>query len=93
MHALQTSSLIGHTSGMKTAVSIPDEIFAGGEALAHHLGISRSRLYARAVAEYVSRHAPDAVTAALDLVCGELGVGTDPFVAVAGRRILEETEW
>ncbi|HEV3074618.1 MAG TPA: hypothetical protein VHB47_09400 [Thermoanaerobaculia bacterium] len=78
---------------MKTAISIPEEVFRNAEALARHLGVSRSQLYSRAIGEYVSRHAPDRVTEALDRVCGEIDEQTDRFVAEASRRILEQTEW
>jgi predicted transcriptional regulator len=78
---------------MKTAISIPEEVFRHAEALARHLSISRSQLYSRAVSEYVSRHAPDRVTEALDRICGEIDEETDSFVAEASRRILEQTEW
>jgi len=43
---------------MKTAVSVPDEVFDEAEHLAKRLKISRSELYAKALAEFVSRHAP-----------------------------------
>lgn len=52
--------------GMKTAVSIPDPVFRSAELLAKRLRKSRSRLYAEAVADYVARHDPDALRAALD---------------------------
>ena len=78
---------------MKTAISIPEEVFRNAEALARHLGVSRSQLYSRAIGEYVSRHAPDRVTETLDRVCGEIDEETDRFVAAASRRILERTEW
>ena len=44
---------------MKTAVSIPDRIFEEAERLAKERGLSRSELYAQAVAQYVKdqRHA------------------------------------
>lgn len=44
---------------MKTAISIPDPIFQEAERLAKERGLSRSELYAQAVAEYVKdqRHA------------------------------------
>jgi predicted transcriptional regulator len=51
---------------MKTAISIPDEVFAEAEELAKALKVSRSRLYSRAVREYVARHGTEQVTAALD---------------------------
>jgi metal-responsive CopG/Arc/MetJ family transcriptional regulator len=43
-------------ASVKTAVSIPKPLFEEVEALAERLGISRSRLYARALAEYVDHH-------------------------------------
>ena len=78
---------------MKTAISIPEEVFRNAEELARQLSISRSQLYSRALREYVSRHAPDRVTETLDRLCGEIDQETDRFVAAAARRILERTEW
>jgi metal-responsive CopG/Arc/MetJ family transcriptional regulator len=80
---------------MKTAISIPNDVFEGAESLAQRLRISRSQLYSRALSEYVSRHAPDSVTESYDRVCAELGeeAKADPFVSAAARRILERTEW
>ena len=83
----------GYTSGMKTAISLPDAIFREADRLALRLGKSRSRLYQEAVAEYLARHDPDAITAALDRVARELGTGVDPFSAAAARRLLERSEW
>ncbi len=78
---------------MKTAVSIPDDVFQQAERLARRTGTSRSALYARALAEYVARHAPDQVTEAMNGVCDELGLGADEFTSAASRRILEQSEW
>ena len=44
---------------MKTAVSIPDEIFEKVERLAASEQRSRSEVYSAALREYVARHAPD----------------------------------
>jgi hypothetical protein len=78
---------------MKTAVSIPDDVYAAAEDLIRRLGTSRSRFYADAIKEYVARHDPDAVTAALDEVLNELDEDIDPFVDAAARRILQRVEW
>lgn len=78
---------------MKTAISIPDEVYAGAERLARRLRKSRSQLYAEAVAEYVSRHDPDAITEAMNQVCDDVGLQVDPAVAAAARRVLERAEW
>jgi hypothetical protein len=78
---------------MKTAISVPDEVFEQADNLAKRLKMSRSQLYSRALSEYVARHAPDEVTEALDRVSAELGAEPDAFVSTASRRILERTAW
>ena len=57
---------------MKTAVSIPDDLFRRAEDLARRLGKSRSQVYREALAEYVFRREPRSVTQALDEVADEL---------------------
>ena len=83
----------GYTKGMKTAVSVPDEVFDEAEHLAKHLKISRSELYAKALAEFVSRHTPDAITDSFDHVCAEIQGEPDPAFQRAARKVLENTEW
>jgi metal-responsive CopG/Arc/MetJ family transcriptional regulator len=79
---------------MKTEVSLPDEIFTVAEMLAKRLKVSRNQLYAKALDEYVSRHAPEVVTKALDRVCKRLGAQDEnEFASAASRHILEKTEW
>ena len=43
---------------MKTTISLPDDLFFAAEALAAKLGVSRSEIYALAVAEFVAKHQP-----------------------------------
>jgi len=78
---------------MKTAVSIPDEVFEQAERLARRTKKSRSQLFSEALQEYVARHAPEAVTEAMDRVCAEVGQEEDPFVSSAARRVLKRSEW
>lgn len=78
---------------MKTAISLPDDVFEGAELLAKRLKMSRSELYARAVAEFISRYSPDEVTASFDRVCAEVGSERDPALRRAARRVLERSEW
>ena len=84
---------MGYTFGMKTAISIPDEVFALAERFAKQAKRSRSEVYSAAVREYVARHAPDDVTEAMDRVCAEVDTAPDKFVAAAGMRALERSEW
>jgi predicted transcriptional regulator len=78
--------------GMKTAISVPDEIYEGAERLARRTKKSRSRLFSDALKEYLARHAPDEVTEAMNRACAEAGQTTDPFVSSAARRILERSD-
>jgi metal-responsive CopG/Arc/MetJ family transcriptional regulator len=78
---------------MKTAVSIPDDVFERAERLAQRAKKSRSQLFSEALNEYVARHAPDEVTDAMDRVCAELGDPADEFVSSAARRVLERSQW
>ena len=78
---------------MKTAVSIPDEIFEGAERLARRTKRSRSRLFSDALKEYLARHAPDKVTEAMNQACAEIHGEEDSFVSSSARRVLEKREW
>ena len=78
--------------GMKTAISIPDELFAEADRLARKLNQSRSKLYSRAIREYVARHSADEVTGALDEVYAR-ETATDEFTAAAAKHTLERSEW
>ncbi len=78
---------------MKTAISLPDSIFRDAERLAKRLKKSRSELYKEAVAEYVARHEPEAVTEALDHLAKQIDTKPDEFTSVAARRLLGRTEW
>lgn len=78
---------------MKTAVSIPDEVFAQAEQLARHAGVSRSQLFSAALREYVARHAPEDVTEAMDRIADELGISEADFAIAGARRLLMRSEW
>ena len=78
---------------MKTAVSIPDDVFEKVERLARRGRRSRSEVFSAALREYIARHAPDEVTEAMNRVCEQVSDQSDAFVAAASRRILENAEW
>ncbi|HEY0160081.1 MAG TPA: ribbon-helix-helix protein, CopG family [Thermoanaerobaculia bacterium] len=78
---------------MKTAVSIPDDVFEKAERFARRTKRTRSEVFSAALREYIARHAPDEVTDAVNRAVDEIGDQPDEFVAAAARRILEKTEW
>jgi metal-responsive CopG/Arc/MetJ family transcriptional regulator len=78
---------------MKTAVSIPDDVFEKVERFARRSKRSRSEVFSTALREYIARHAPDEVTDAINRAVDEIGDQRDEFVAAAAQRVLEKIEW
>lgn len=82
---------------MKTAVSIPDDLFESAEALARRSGMSRSELYAKALREYLEKHGREGITERLDEIYGEENTegALDPVVARLQERSLlrDEDGW
>lgn len=75
---------------MKTAISVPDEVFHEADQMAERLGWSRSQLYTFAVTEFLAHQGADPVTAALDSLADELGAAATPS---AGRALIESGAW
>jgi antitoxin MazE6 len=78
---------------MKTAVSIPNDVYASAETLARRLHMSRSRLYATAVAEYVAQYGAGDVTQRLDAIYTGEKSDLDPRVEAAQLRSLPKEKW
>jgi len=78
---------------MKTAVSIPDELFYRADALARSHGKSRSQVYREALVEYLLRRDEQSITDSLNEVVDHVGTDVDPWLAAASRQTLERSEW
>lgn len=78
---------------MKTAISLPDELFAAADALAERLGVSRSRLFATALAEYLAKHQTQKLTDRLNAVYVAESSTLDPALRRAQARSLGADEW
>ena len=78
---------------MKTAISLPDELFAAVDALARKLGLPRSRLIAQALAEYVAKHRSSRVTERLNAVYASGEATVDEELRKAQRRAVRRSEW
>ena len=70
-----------------------NELFESAESLGRCLGISRSRLYATALADYVARHKTGKITARLDAVYASEPSGVDKPVRRAQARSLPRDSW
>jgi metal-responsive CopG/Arc/MetJ family transcriptional regulator len=78
---------------VKTAVSIPNPVFEAAEELAHRLGVSRSELYARALADFLEKRLDRRVTERLDEVYAREESGLDPALARLQAASLPRDEW
>jgi metal-responsive CopG/Arc/MetJ family transcriptional regulator len=78
---------------MKTAISIPDRLFRESERLAKRLKISRSELYARALASYVAAEGERGITEALDKVYAKEASALDPVLSALQAASLPRDEW
>ena len=71
---------------MRTAVSLPDDLFLSVDDLAKRQGVSRSELYAVALAEYLARHRDADVTSKLNEVLADEPTGVDPALRASQAR-------
>lgn len=78
---------------MKTAVSIPDQIFEKADQLANKLGLSRSELYASAIQAYVESYQARGVTEALNRVYREEDSSLDPVLSALQASVLPREDW
>lgn len=78
---------------MKTAISIPDDLFAVAEAESKRLGVSRSQLYAKAVAAYLEEHGAAGVTEKLNEVYENTRTRIDPLLERMQWSSLTPEEW
>ena len=78
---------------MKTAISVPDSLLSSADDLARRLGMSRSRLFATALAEFIAKHRPDEVTERLNEVYATEISTIDRRLRRAQERVLSSDEW
>ena len=78
---------------MKTAISLPDELFQSADHLAKRQRISRSELYAVALAEYVAKHRDVDVTSRINQVLAEESSEVDPALRRAQARSVQSRKW
>jgi hypothetical protein len=77
----------------KTAVSIPADIFRAADVVAKRLGMSRSALYAKALAAFVAEQGGADVTKLLDKVYAKEASGLDPGLLRAQTASLSREDW
>lgn len=81
---------------MKTAISLPDELYEQVERWITHLGVNRSAFFARAAERYVRELEAESLTQQIDDALDRIGGdATMPDVLEYNRRRLagEDEDW
>lgn len=82
---------------MKTAISIPDDLFVLAENTAKKLGIPRSQLFAKALEEFIQKYSKEKITEKLNEVYSNplnRNESITPHVSVSNlRKSLENDSW
>ena len=78
---------------MKTAISVPNELFEAAEKLARRLGVSRSRLFTSAVSEYLRQHGGDNGTEKFNQLYESQPASLDALSQALQSASLGKDEW
>jgi antitoxin MazE6 len=78
---------------MKTAISLPDELFKEAEKFAKKQKLSRSELYAEALRDYLKRRNGEWITEAINKVLEETTNDIDPSLVQAQIRAVGKEKW
>ena len=78
---------------MKVAISIPDDLFESAETLGKRLGVSRSRLYATALTDFLAKHRGRKVTERLNAVYAREESRLPASIRRAQRRSVGRDAW
>jgi metal-responsive CopG/Arc/MetJ family transcriptional regulator len=78
---------------MKIALSIPDELFETAETIGKRLGVSRSRLYATALEDFVAKHQAKKVTERLNAVYAAQESRLDRATRRLQARSVDKNPW
>ncbi len=78
---------------MKTAISIPDKLFAAAEREAKRRGVSRSKFYQEALEELMKARKSHAVTDALNRSFTASPEPDDPMMGRLTKATMTRVEW
>ena len=78
---------------MKTAISLPDDLFQEADAFASEHGLSRSELYATALKDYLRTHNASHITEQINAVCEKSDTSLPADLKAHTLRQLREVKW
>lgn len=78
---------------MKTAISIPDNLFRKADYYAKCHGFSRSELFAKAIEQYLKTHPSDHITKQLNEVYSSKQAILNEMLSTMQFSSIEKEEW
>jgi metal-responsive CopG/Arc/MetJ family transcriptional regulator len=78
---------------MKTAISVPDDVFARVDRFARRNKLSRSAVFVAAAEEYVQHHQREGVTDRLNAVYEKENSSLDPVMSKLQSTSLSSGSW
>lgn len=78
---------------MKTAISIPDNVYQSAEKLAKRLGKSRSQLYTQALNNYLEQNNEEGVQELLDKVYTTEDSQVPPSIKRLQSKAVAKEQW
>ena len=94
---LKNRLILGYTKVilivMKTAISVPDEIFELSEKLARKLKVSRSKIFAMGVKKLGEQYDDEELIANINKVCEKVNTSVDPALFKMTMLSLSKEEW
>ena len=78
---------------MKTAISVPNDVFELSERLAKKLKVSRSKIFAMGVKKLGEEYDDEDIIARINAVCEEVDTSLDPAVRFYQSRAIKRKKW
>ncbi len=78
---------------MKTAISVPNDVFELSEKLAKKLKVSRSKIFAMGVKKLGEEYDEEDIIARINAVCEEIDTSLNPYWKEMQSRTLPQDKW
>lgn len=78
---------------MKTAISVPNDIFELSEKLAKKLKVSRSQIFAMGVKKLGEEFDEEEIISSINRVCEKVDTSLDPAIRDYQKRTFKREKW
>ncbi len=78
---------------MKTAISVPNDVFELSEKLAKKLKVSRSQVFAMGVKKLSEEYDEEDLIARINAVCDGVDTSLDPAIRRYQSRVIKREKW